>query len=69
MVMRLLEMQAAVKIVASVTNSRPISARYGPKGGDDPDYLTAITPNMLLTGWANNEIPVHDYDEASRPLV
>ena len=68
-VMRLLEMQAAVKIVASVTNSRPISAWYGPKGGDDPDYLTAITPNMLLTGRANTEIPVRDYDETSRPLV
>ena len=60
--MRLLEM-------ASVANSRPVSARYGPKGGDDPDYLTAITPNMLLTGRANTEVPIREYDKSSSTLV
>ena len=67
--MKLLEMETALKIVASVANSRPLSARYGPKGGTDPDYLTPLTPNMLLTGRANIEIPVRDYDNTSNPLV
>ena len=67
--MRLLEMEAALKIVASVTNSRPVSARYGPKGGDDPDFLTPITPNMLLTGRANTEVPIREYSKSSNPLV
>ena len=67
--MKLLEMETALKIVASVANSRPLSARYGPKGGTDPDYLTPLTPNMLLTGRANTEIPVRDYDNTSNPLV
>ena len=62
-------MEAALKIVASVANSRPVSARYGPKGGDDPDYLTPITPNMLLTGRANTEVPIREYDKSSNPLV
>ena len=67
--MRLLEMETALKIVASVANSRPLSARYGPKGGCDPDYLTPITPNMMLTGRANTEIPIRDYDGSTNPLV
>ena len=67
--MRLLEMEAALKIVASVANSRPVSACYGPKGGDDPDYLTAITPNMLLTGRANTEVPIREYDKSSSTLT
>ena len=67
--MRLLEMETALKIVASVANSRPLSARYGPKGGCDPDYLTPLTPNMMLTGRANTEIPVRNYDTSSSPLV
>ena len=62
-------MEAALKIVASVANSRPVSARYGPKGGDDPDYLTAITPNMLLTGRANTEVPIREYDKSSSTLT
>ena len=67
--MRLLEMETALKIVASVANSRPLSARYGPKGGCDPDYLTPLTPNMMLTGRANTEIPIRNYDNSSNPLV
>ena len=67
--MRLLELETALKIVASVTNSRPLSARYGPKGGCDPDFLTPLTPNMMLTGRANTAIPVRDYDCSSNPLI
>ena len=67
--MRLLEMETALKIVASVANSRPLSARYGPKGGCDPDFLTPLTPNMMLTGRTNTSVPIRDYDTTSTPLV
>ena len=67
--MGLLEMETALKIVASVANSRPLSARYGPKGGNDPDYLTPLTPNMMLTGRSNSEIPVRNYDSSENLLV
>ena len=55
--------------MASVANSRPPSARYGPKGGSDPDYLTPLTMTMILTGRANTEIPIRNYDNSSNPLV
>ena len=67
--MGLLEMETALKIVASVANSRPLSARYGPKGGLDPDYLTPLTPNMMLTGRSNSEIPIRNYDRSENLLV
>ena len=66
--MFLLELQASFKIVASVLNSRPIYARWGPRGGNDPDYLSPLTPNMLLTGRANSEVPIRDYELSDKPL-
>ena len=66
--MFLLELQTSFKIVASVLNSRPIYARWGPRGGDDPDFLSPLTPNMLLTGRSNSEVPVRDYEQSDRPL-
>ena len=65
----MIEMMVALKVVASVVNSRPVYARYGPRGGGDPDYLTPITPNMLLTGRCNEEIPIRDYDMTSKPMA
>ena len=67
--MFLLELETAFKVVASILNSRPIYARWGPRGGNDPDYLSALTPNMLLTGRANAEVPVRDYDRSDKPLL
>ena len=67
--MFLLELQCAFKVVASILNSRPIHARWGRRGYDDPDYLSALTPNMILTGRANTIIPVRDYDTSDRPLL
>ena len=40
--MFLLELQTSFKIVASVLNSRPIYARWGPRGGNDPDFLSHL---------------------------
>ena len=66
--MFMLELQTSFKIVASILNSRPIYARWGNRGSDDPDYLTPLTPNMLLTGRANTQVPVREYDTSDRPL-
>ena len=66
--MFLLEMQCCFKMVASILNSRPIYARWGSRGGDDPDFLSPLTPNMILSGRANTEIPVRNYEQSDRPL-
>ena len=63
-----LELQCSFKIVASILNSRPIYARWGSRGGDDPDFLSPLTPNMILTGRANTDIPVRDYMTSDKPL-
>ena len=36
--------------------------------GDDPDFLSPLTPNMLLTGRTNVEVPVKEYDRSDKPL-
>ena len=65
----MIEMAVAMKIVASVVSSRPVHARYSTRGGSpDSDFLTPITPNMLVTGRCNVEFPIRDYDLATRPL-
>ena len=62
------ELQTAFKQIASVLNSRPISARYGPRHGDsDPDYLEQITPNMLLTARSGVDLPVREYIDEKSP--
>ena len=66
--MFLLELETGFKIVASILNSRPIYARWGPRGGCDPDFLSALTPNMLLTGRANTEVPIRNYQTSDKPL-
>lgn len=66
--MFMLELQSCFKVVASILNSRPLYARWGPRGGDDPDYLSPLTPNMLLTGRANVELPVKNYVASDKPL-
>ena len=66
--MFLLELETSFKIVASILNSRPIYARWGPRGGSDPDFLSALTPNMLLTGRANTVVPIRNYQTSDKPL-
>ena len=67
--MYMMELQCAFKVVASILNSRPIYARWGGRGLDDPDFLMPLTPNMILTGRANTVIPVRDYDTSDKPLL
>ena len=53
--------------VASVLNSRPISARYGPRHSANPDYLEPLTPNMLLTGRSGVDLPARDFVDERTP--
>ena len=32
------------------------------------EFLSPLTPNMLLTGRANSEVPVRDYELSDKPL-
>ena len=62
------ELQSAFKGVAAVLNSRPISARYGPRHAEtDPDYLEMLTPNMLLTATTGVDLPVREYSDDCNP--
>ena len=62
------ELQSAFKRIASVLNSRPISARFGPRHSEsDPDYLEMITPNMLLTARTGVDLPVREYADEESP--
>ena len=67
------ELQSAFKRISSVLNSRPISARYGPRHAEcDPDYLEVITPNMLLTSRSGVDLPSREFsvhDTPARRLV
>ena len=66
--MFLLELETSFKVVSSILNSRPVYARWGPRGGNDPDFLSPLTPNMMLTGRAGTGVPVRDYDLSDKPL-
>ena len=39
------------------------------KRGVDPDYLQALTPNMMLLGRANNDVPLKSYEDTEVPLA
>ena len=62
------EFQSLLKKITSVLNSRPISARYGPRHTEsDPDFLELITPNMLLTGRSGIDLPVREFMDEDCP--
>ena len=58
------ELQSLFQRTAAVLNSRPVSARYGPRHADcDPDYLEMITPNMMLTARSGVDLPRREYSD------
>ena len=62
------ELQSAFKSISAVINSRPISARYGPRHSEaNQDYLELITPNMLLTWRPGVDLPAREYDDEKNP--
>ena len=52
------EMACAVKRISCILNDRPLSVQKLTKPYPDTDFLTPITPNMLLTGRSGNRAPV-----------
>ena len=48
------ELNSAVKRIANVLNDRPVSAQRSRSFADDEEFLTPLTPNMLLTGRSRN---------------
>ena len=63
------ELGSMFRRIAAVLNTRPISARYGPRHADsDPDYLEVITPSMLLTGRTGVDLPAREYQDEKCPL-
>ena len=52
------EMACALKRISSILNDRPLSIQKSAKPYPDTDFLTPITPNMLLTGRSGNRPPV-----------
>ena len=63
------ELETALKRAASILNSRPMSAICCRKGGVDPDFITALTPNMMLLGRANCDAPLKNYEDSETPLA
>ena len=62
------ELQSLFKKTSAVMNSRPVSARYGPRQADsDPDYLEIITPNMMLTARSGVDLPMREYSDEYKP--
>ena len=63
------ELETALKRAACILNLRPISVVCCRKGGVDPDYIQALTPNMMLLGRSNQDVPIKDYEDADSLLA
>lgn len=60
------ELSCAVKRIANVLNDRPLSVQKSMKQYPDADFLSPLTPNMLITGRSGSRAPLQrdiDYDE------
>ncbi len=52
------ELSCALKRIACVLNDRPLAIQKSSKPYPDADFLTPLTPNMLVTGRAGGRAPV-----------
>ena len=60
------EIACAVKLISGILNERSLSVQISVKAYANTDFLTPITPNMLLTGKSGNLAPVQQaylYDD------
>ena len=63
------ELNCAIKQIANVLNDRLVSAQRTKSFSPDEDFLSPLTPNMLVTGRNSAGPPqeyVHDYDADPR---
>ena len=62
------ELNCAIKRIANVLNDRPVSAQRTSSFSPDEDFLSSLTPNMLLNG-RNQSGPPLDYVDIQYPLL
>ena len=63
------ELDSPVKRIANVLNNRPVSAQRTKSYSPDEDFLSPLTPNMLVTGRNGLGPPqeyLHEYDSDPR---
>ena len=51
------ELHCAVKRIANILNNRPVSVQRTKPFSEDEDFLSPLTPNMLITGRNNSSPP------------
>ena len=51
------ELYCAVKRIANILNNRPVSVQRTKPFSEDEDFLSPLTPNMLITGRNNSSPP------------
>ena len=58
-----LEFQCALSRISAILNSRPVYAELARGGqGEDPDFISAVTPNMLMLGRTSPYHPHRNWD-------
>ena len=62
------ELNCAVKRIANILNDRPVSAQRTKSFSPDEDFLSPLTPNMLITGRNYGSLPVSDDNDFSTDL-
>ena len=63
------ELYCAVKRIANILNDRPVSAQRTKAFSDDADFLTPLTPNMLITGRSRTGPPLHHEDTVTEAHI
>ena len=62
------ELQCAVKRIANILNHRPVSVQRTRTDAQDSDFLSPLTPNMLITGRTDSG-PPSDYVDNDDPQM
>ena len=60
------ELTVAIRRIANILNHRPISVQRTKSDTKDEEFLSPLTPNMLLT-WRNASGPPQDYIDVEEP--
>ena len=60
------ELACAVKRISNILNDRPVSVQRTKSDAQDEDFLSPLTPNMLLTG-RNANGPPREYVDVEEP--
>ena len=57
------ELNCAIKRIANILNNRPVSVQRSKSFSPDEDFLSPLTPNMLITGRNCSNPPVDDKND------